>query len=94
MGDFCLQSGNLIVCSGKSTIIMINCSIEHLINIVFEGMSGTPMCILQHQHLNLIPGGILRVSTVSDKCFLVLSAEVSKGNSDSEVGEGRYIYSK
>jgi len=30
------------------------CTIEHLINIVFEGMSGISMCISQHQHLNFI----------------------------------------
>ena len=67
-------------------------TIEHLINIVFEGMSGTPMCISQHQHLNLIPRSVLRVCAVPDKCFLVFSTEVSKGNSDSEVGESRHIY--
>ena len=66
---------------------MVDCSIEHLINIVFEGMSGTPMRISQHQYLDLIPRSVLRVCAVSDKCFPVFSAEVSEGNSDSKVGE-------
>ena len=66
---------------------MVDCSIEHLINIVFEGMSGTPMHISQYLHLNLILRSVLRVCAVPDKCFPVFSAEVSKGNSDGEVGE-------
>ena len=40
---------------------MIDCSIERLINIVFEDIGGVSMCISQHQHLNLIPRGVLRV---------------------------------
>jgi len=67
---------------------MTNCSIEHLINIVLEGISGASMCILQHQHLNFILGDVLRVCAVSDKCFPVFSAEFSKGNSDGKVGKG------
>ena len=73
---------------------MIDCSIEHLINIVLEGMSGTLMRISQHQHFHFIPRGALRVCAVPDKCFPVLSAEVGKENSDGEVGEVQHIYSK
>ena len=93
-GDFCLQTRNSIVCSSKGAIVMVYCSVEHLIHIVFEGISGALMCILQHQYLNLIPGGVLRVCAVPDNCFLVFSAEVSKGNSDGEVGESQHVYFK
>ena len=94
MGDFCLQTRDSIVYSSEGTIVMVYCSIEHLIHIVFEGMSGTSMCILQHQHLNLIPEGVLRVCAISDECFPVFSAEVSEGNSNGEVGESRHVYFK
>jgi len=67
---------------------VVNCSIEHLINIVLEGISGVSMHISQHQHLNFILGGVLRVCAVPDKCFPVFSAEVSKRNSDGKVGKG------
>jgi len=53
---------------------VVDCSIEHLINIVFEGISGTPMCISQHQHLDLIPRSVLRVCAIPDKCFPVLKS--------------------
>jgi len=48
-------------------------------------MSGALMRISQHQHFNLIPGGVLRVHAVPDECFPIFSAEVSKGNSDGKV---------
>ena len=67
---------------------MVDCSIEHLINIVLEGMSGTSMCILQYQYLNFILGGVLRVYTISDECFPIFSTKVSKENSDGKVGKG------
>jgi len=73
---------------------VVDCSIEHLINIVLEGMSGALMCISQHQHLNFILGDVLRICTVPDKYFPVFSAEVSKGNSDGKVGESRHVYFK
>jgi len=87
MGNFCLQSSNSIVCSGQGTVIVVDCSIEHLINIVLEGMSSTPMCISQHQHFYFILRGVLRVCAVPDECFPIFSAEVSKGNSNSKVGK-------
>ena len=46
-GNFCLQSGNSIVCGGQGTVIVVDCSIEHLINIVLKSMSSTPMRISQ-----------------------------------------------
>ena len=73
---------------------MVDCSIEHLINIVLEIMSGVSMRISQHQHLNFIPEGVLRVCAVPNKCFPVFSTEVSEGNSDSKVGKGQYFYYK
>jgi len=75
MGNFCLQSGNSIVCGGQGTIIIVDCSIEHLINIVLEGMSGTPMHISQHQHFHFIPGAVLRVCAIPDECFPIFSAD-------------------
>jgi len=71
---------------------MINCSIEHLIYIVFEGMSGAPIHISQHQYLDLIPKSVFRISAIPNECFLVLSTEISKENSDSEVGESQHVY--
>jgi len=73
---------------------VVDCSIEHLINIVFEDVGGASMHISQHQHFNLIPRGVLRVCAIPDKYFPVFSAEVSKGNSGGEVGEVQHIYSK
>ena len=58
---------------------MVDCSIEHLINIVLKGMSSTPMRISQHQHFHFIPRGVLRVCAVPDECFPIFSAEVSEG---------------
>jgi len=57
-------------------------------------MSGASMRISQHQHLNFIPGIVLRVCAVPDECFPIFSAEVGKGNSDGKVGKGRYFYFK
>jgi len=57
-------------------------------------MSGALMRISQHQHLNFIPEGVLRVCAVPDECFPIFSAEVGKGNSDGKVGKGRYFYFK
>ena len=70
---------------------MIDCSIEHLINIVFEGMSGASMRISQHQHFNLILGGVFRVRAVPDECFPIFSTEVSKENSDGKVGKSQHV---
>ena len=70
---------------------MVDCSIEHLINIVLEGQSGTLMHISQHLYLYLIPRYILRADTISDKCIPVFSTEVSKENSGGEVGKSRHI---
>ena len=67
---------------------MVDCSIKHLINIALEGMSGALMRISQHQYLNFILGGVLRVCAVPDECFPIFSAEVSEGNSDGKVGKG------
>jgi len=50
-------------------------------------MGSASMCISQHQHLNLILRGILRVCAIPDQYFPVFSTEVSKENSDGEVGE-------
>ena len=71
---------------------MVDCSIEHLINIVLEDMSDIPIRISQYQYLNLIPRSVLRVCAISDKCFLVFSTEVSEGNSDGKVGKDQYFY--
>ena len=83
--------GNSIICSSQGTIVVVNCSIEHLINIVLESMSSTLMHISQHQYLDLILRSVLRVCAVPDKCFPIFSAEVSKGNSNGKVGESRHV---
>ena len=89
--NFCLQSCNFIISSGQGTVIEIDCSIEHLINIVLKGQSSTLTCILQHLYLCLIPRHMLRADAISNKCVLVLSTEVSKGNSGGEVGKSQHI---
>ena len=73
---------------------MVDCSIEHLINITFENVGGTLMHILQHQDLHIIPSSVLRVGAVPNECLPTFSTEVSKGNSGSEAGEGQHIYFK
>ena len=59
--DFCLQTRYSIICSSEGAIVMVYCSVEHLVHIVFKGMSGALMHISQYQHLNLILGDVLRV---------------------------------
>jgi len=66
---------------------VVDCSIEHLIDTVFKGMGGALMHISQHQHLNLIPRSVFRVGAIPNEYFPVLSAEISKGNSDGKVSE-------
>ena len=85
--NFCFQSCNFIVSGGQGTIIVIDCSIEYLINIVLEGQSSTLIYILQYLYLYLILRHMLRADTISDKYILVLSTKVSKGNSGGKVGK-------
>jgi len=54
-------------------------------------MSGASMRISQHQHFNLILGGVFRVRAVPDECFPIFSAEVSKENSDGKVGKSQHV---
>ena len=70
---------------------MIDCSIKYLINIIFEDVGSTLMCILQHQDLHIILRGVLRVGAVPHKYLPVFSTKINKGNSGSEVGEVQHI---
>ena len=92
--DFCLQSCNPIVCGGQGTVIMVDCSIEHLVNVVLEKERSSLMRISQHLYLSLIPGHVLSTYAIFDKCIPILSTEIRKGNSSGKVVEGRYILFK
>jgi len=90
--DFCLQSCNPIVCGGQGTVIMVDCSIEHLVNVVLEKERSSLICISQHLYLSLIPGYVLSTYAIFDKCILILSTEIRKGNSSGKVVESQHIY--
>ena len=92
MDDFCLQSCNPIVCGGQGTIIMVDCSIEHLVNVVLEKERSSLMCILQYLYLSLILGHVLSAYAIFDKCIPILSTEIRKGNSSGKVVESQHIY--
>ena len=87
VGDLCLQSHNSVVCGGQGTVMMIYCSIEHLIDIVLEKKRGFLMHISQHLSLSLIPRHVLSTYAIFNKCILILSTEIRKGNSGGEVVE-------
>ena len=86
-GDFCLQSCNPVICGGQDTIIMVDCSIEHLVNVVLEKKRSFLMHILQHLYFSFIPGHMLSAYAIFDKCIPILSTEIRKGNSSSKVVE-------
>jgi len=92
MGDFYLQSCNPVVYGGQGTIIMVDCSIEHLVNVVLEKKRSFLICILQYLYLSLIPGYVLSIYAIFDKYIPILSTEIRKGNSSGKVVESRYIY--
>ena len=92
MDDFCLQSYNPVVYSGQGTVIMVDCSIKHLVNIVLEKKRSFLMHILQYLYLSLIPGHILSTYAIFDKCILILSTEIRKENSSGKVVENQHIY--
>jgi len=85
--DFCLQSCNPVVCSGQGTIIMVDCSIKHLVNVVFEKKRSSLICILQYLYLSLIPEHVLSTYAIFDKCILILSTKIRKENSSGKVIE-------
>ena len=92
IGDFCLQSCNPVVYGGQGTIIMVDCSIEHLVNIVLEKKRSFLICISQHLYLSLILGYVLSAYAIFDKCILILSTKIRKENSSGKVVESRHIY--
>ena len=87
VGDLCLQSHNSVVCGGQGTVIMIYCSIEHLIDIVLEKERSSLMHILQNLYLSLILGHMLSTYAIFDKCIPILSTEIRKRNSSGKVVE-------
>ena len=92
MDDFCLQSCNPVVYGGQSTVIIVDCSIEHLVNIVLEKERSSLMCISQHLYLSLILEHVLSAYAIFDKHIPILSTEIRKGNSSGKVVESRHIY--
>ena len=71
---------------------MVDCSIEHLDNVVFEKERNSLMRILQHLYLSLIPGHVLSAYAIFDKHIPILSTEIRKGNSSGKVVESQHIY--
>jgi len=92
MVDLYVQSYNSVIYSGQDTIIIIDCSIEHLINIVLEKKKGSLMHILQYLYLSFIPRYMLSTYTILHKCIPILSTKIRKGNSSGKVVESRHIY--
>ena len=87
MGNFCLQSCNSVVCGGQGTIIRIDCSVKHLINIVLKKKRGSLICISQYLYLSLIPRYMFSTYAIFDKYIPILSTEIRKGNSSGKVVE-------
>jgi len=71
---------------------MVDYSIEYLVNVVLEKERGSLMHILQHLYLSLIPEHVLSAYAIFDKCILILSTEIRKGNSSGKVIESQHIY--
>jgi len=71
---------------------MVDCSIEYLVNVVFEKERSSLMRISQHLYLSLIPEHVLSTYAIFDKHIPILSTEIRKGNSSGKVVESRYIY--
>ena len=90
--DLCLQSCNPVICGGQSTIIMVDCSIEHLVNVVLEKERSFLMHILQYLYLSFILEHVLSTYSIFDKCIPILSTEIRKGNSSGKVVKSWYIY--
>jgi len=89
--DLCFQSRNSVVYSGQGTVIIIDCSVEHLIDIVLEKKRSSLMCISQHLYLSLIPRYVLSTYAIFDKYIPILNTEIRKGNSNGKVVESRHI---
>ena len=92
MDNFCLQSCNPVIYGGQDTIIIVDCSIEHLVNVVLEKERSFLIYILQHLYLSLISGHVLSAYAIFDKCIPILSTKIRKGNSSGKVVESRHIY--
>ena len=63
---------------------MVNCSIEHLVNVVLEKERSSLIYILQYLYLYLILRYILSTYAIFDKYIPILSTEIRKGNSDGK----------
>ena len=90
--NFCLQKCNSVVYSGQSTIIIVDCSIENLVNVVLKKERSSLMHILQHLYLSLILGHMLSTYAIFDTHIPILSTEIRKGNSSGKVVESQHIY--
>ena len=78
IGNFYLQNGNSIVCGGQGTVIVVDCSIEHLIHIVLEGMSVSQTSF---SHISINSLTILMVSKTMEspqKDLLIDASHVSR----------------
>jgi len=64
---------------------MIDCSIEHLVDIIFKDVYGLLMYILQYSNFKLVKAIVFRVYSISDTDLSILSSKISKGNRSSEV---------
>jgi len=71
---------------------MVDCSIEHLVNVVLEKKRGSLIHILQHLYLSLILEHVLSTYAIFDKHIPILSTEIRKGNSSGKVVKSWHIY--
>ena len=92
MDNFYLQSCNPIVYGSQGTIIMVDYSIKHLINVVLEKKRSSLMCILQHLYLSLILEHVFSTYAIFNKHIPILSTEIRKENSSGKVVESQHIY--
>ena len=70
---------------------MVDCSVEHLVDITFKDMCGPSMHVSQHPNFSLIKATLFRVYSISDECLLILSSKISKGDGSSEVVVSQYF---
>jgi len=71
---------------------MVNCSIEHLVNVVLEKERSSLIYILQYLYLYLILRYMLSTYAIFDKYIPILSTEIRKGNSDGKESCWKSIY--
>jgi len=67
---------------------MVDCSIEHLVDIALEDVCGSSVRIVQYPNFSLVEVVLFRVYSIPYKSLPILSGEISKGEGSSEVVVG------